>query len=124
MAALILPIGNACVNASSDRPGGALRASEPRRAPRLAVRRRLELVVERRERGRVEPQRGGREPVREGGVLGQERAVDVRADDRSVRPAADALPPVAPVVAVAADDAAERRRALAEVRASAVVLEP
>ena len=64
----------------------------------------------------------GDQPVGEPGVLRQQRAVQVGADDR-VRAAAHALEAVAPVVAVALEHAAERLLARPEVRAPAVVLE-
>ena len=60
--------------------------SEPGGAPRGRVGGVLERVVERRELRRRPVQRRGGQPVGEPGVLGQQRAVEVGADDRAVRP--------------------------------------
>ena len=95
----------------------------PRRAARRGVGGVLERVVERRERVRGQPERGRGQPVGEPGVLGQQRAVEVRADHGAVRAAADALVAAAAVVAVALEHPPERRRARSEPRAAAVVLE-
>src|SRR4051794_15917764 len=87
------------------------------------MRRGLERILQRREVARRQPQSRRGQPVREPGVLGKQRTVEIGAEDRPVRPAADALPAVAVVVAVAVEHAPERRGALAEVRAPPVVLE-
>src|SRR5437588_7180982 len=80
--------------------------SDARGPARLEMRRILEAVVERGKRLRA-AERACDQPVGEPGVLGQERAVQVGADDPA---AADALAPVPSVVAVTAEDPAERAR--------------
>ena len=85
---------------------------------------RLQLVRERLELGRLAARRVGErlreQPVREPRVARQQRAVQVRPDRA---PDAAALEPALAVVAEAVDDAAERQRAVVEVRAAGVVLE-
>src|SRR5689334_20943646 len=83
----------------------------------------LEPVVERLERHRsvTALERRADQVVGQGRVLGQERPVDVGADDPA---GMDALAAVAAVVAVAVEHAAERAHALAEPGAAGVVLEP
>src|SRR4051794_3898586 len=87
------------------------------RSTSLRVRRVLQRVVE-----GLGPRAGapGDEPVGEPGVLRQQRAVQVRADDAVAH---DALVARLPGVAVAAQDLAQRVLAGTEVRAAAVVLE-
>src|SRR3954454_17063191 len=103
-----------CRNSSD----AAIRGLYPSGRAGFGVRLVLERVVERLEV--VEAQGGGDEPVGETRVLRQQRAVQVGADD--VAPA-HALEAVAAVVAVAVQHAAQRLLALAEVGATAMVLE-
>src|SRR3954469_15409199 len=98
--------------------GASLSAStQTGRSASLRVRRVLQRVVE-----RFGPRAGapGDEPVGEPGVLRQQRAVQVRADDAVAH---DALEARLPGVAVAAQDLAQRALPGTEVRAAAVVLE-
>src|ERR671915_82849 len=77
-------------------------------------------VVERLE---IDPERGGGQPVREVGVLGKQRTVEIGAHHGAVRAAAHAFVAAAAVVAVAFEDSAERFGGRAEARTAAVVLE-
>src|SRR3954467_14491813 len=105
-------------------PTGLLRfqGSGPRGAPGGRVRRVLERVVERHEVVGAAPQRGGRQPVREPAVLGQQGAVQIGSDDRALRAAANALRAGAPVVSMTSEDASERALGRAQARAAAMVL--
>src|SRR3712207_5691624 len=80
----------------------------------------FQRVVPRPQAGAPASGRRGDQPVGEPGVLGQQGAVDVGPDHPAPL---DALPAVAPVVAVAAQDPAERALGGPERRAAAVVLE-
>src|SRR5690349_14482193 len=108
-------------------PTGATRSylppwSDPRRAAGGRVRGVLEGVVERRQIGGGDAQGGRRQPIGEPGVLGKQRAVEVRTHHRAVRAAANALEAARAVVAVALEHPPERRRARAEPGPAAVVL--
>src|SRR4051812_17616502 len=86
-----------------------------------AVRGVLERVVEGGEVTGCDPQGGGDQPVGQPGVLRQQGAVEVRAEDVA---AAHALEAVAPVVAVTGEHAAQRGGVRGEVGPAGVVLEP
>ncbi len=96
----------------------ATRSADAGGPPRVGMRQVLERVVEGRQR-LLGTDRGGDQPVGEPGVLGQQRPVQVGADDVA-RP--DALVAVAPVVAMALEDPAQRRRSRAQTGPAAVVL--